>query len=112
MKNYLIGSNLTAIEGMGSARPDAKMSGDSIPLVRGVIEAVNGDGYDVIALDDQGARIARYQLVSSYPSATYSPDQEVWLYFEPGSTEPIIFSGGGGGSTCSMAVNNFGVLFG
>ena len=93
---------------------DNKETNVKLELFKAVVTAVNGGGYDVGLLSDNGDYAAHYSRCFCWPSsATYAVDDQVWLHFSEQDDAPVIFSGGGGGgSTCSVSVNTFGVKLG
>jgi hypothetical protein len=112
--SFSIGTRSIANDIASGSRAERQPDKIDIQTYWGEIVKKDGDGYDVITYDDDGNIMAHYQRVMPIADGVeYSMGDKVTLAFEPGQSHPYIQQGaGGGGSTCSMAVNNFGVLFG
>jgi len=95
------------------AKPDTTLQGLSLLLSPGRVIAVNGNGYDVGLIDEQGDLSRIYERVFCWPSATsLQVDAEVWVWLPDDGENPLILVAGGGSASCYKSVTDNGTLFG
>lgn len=98
-----------------SARPYSNDTGNRLQLYEGKVRTVNPNStYQVELLGDDGYTVlALYDGVLILGAETdFSVGDIVVLMFKAKDYPVILATGGGGGSTCSIGIQTFGVLFG
>lgn len=111
--SFSIGTRSILNESVAGSRAERQPDQVDLQTLWGEVVKKDGDGYEVVTYDDDGNIMAHYQRVMPVgDDVEFNTGDKVTLAFQPGQEYPYIQQGvgGGGGSTCSLSVNNFGVL--
>lgn len=110
---YIYGARDDAGSARREARPENEFTAPPPLLQPAVVKEVQASGvYKVATLGDDGEETAEIEGVRCFPVAELQVDQSVWLVNWPGSPLPIILVAGGGGTTCAISIDYFGVHLG
>ncbi len=94
---FVQGAKDTAKVARDEAKPTTFSPGAPPTLRQGKIRAAASGLHVVDVLNDGGIATMTISQVRSVPAASYDVDDIVWLIWLPGSSQPSIFAGAGGG---------------
>lgn len=107
MNSYEIGNRSIATTATTEARSTEGGGVDTGDVVRGKVLAVSDGNYTVAALDENGLATQIYALVTS--DSEHGVNDVVSLKVDAMGNAVVL---SGGGSSCAVSLNSFGVLFG
>ena len=108
--NYILNTRKEVNKVAQAPTPTATYDVVGTELQKGIVQAVNGGGYDVAILNAAGEISGYYQRLFPWPSqATLTVGQEIWIHSDSDDAPVILLTGGGGGS-CYNSTIGWGVL--